>query len=84
MARLLSVPFAARDLFLDDDPSRDAVAAKLKALEQAATAKGYAIAIGHPYESTLSLLEKWLPNLASRGFILVPVSAIVRHRRDRS
>lgn len=80
VARRLSVPFANRDLFLDNDPSRDSVAANLKALEQAALAKGYAIAIGHPYESTLTLLDKWLPTLASRGFVLVPVSAIVRHR----
>jgi polysaccharide deacetylase 2 family uncharacterized protein YibQ len=82
VARQLSVPFAARDFFLDDDPARNAVEAKLKMLEQTATAKGYAIAIGHPYDSTLSLLEKWLPTLARRGFILVPVSAIVRHRLE--
>ncbi len=76
----MAVPFAGRDFFLDDDPSRAAVAAKLKALEQAASQKGYAIAIGHPRDSTLSALEIWLPTLAARGFILVPVSAIVRHR----
>ena len=82
IARRLSVPFAARDFFLDDDPSGAAVDRQLKALEQAATEKGYAIAIGHPYESTLSALEKWLPTLASRGFVLVPVSAIVRHKQE--
>ena len=81
LARRLSVPFARRDFFLDDDPTRDAVASQLTALEQAASAKGYAIAIGHPYEATLSLLQTWLPTLASRGFVLVPVSAIVRHRQ---
>ena len=82
VARRLRVPFAARDFFLDDDPSRAAVARQLKAVEQAASKKGYAIAIGHPYDSTLGNLENWLPTLASRGFMLVPVSAIVRHRRE--
>lgn len=82
VARRLSVPFAARDLFLDDDPERDAVAAKLEELERAATEKGYAIAIGHPYDATLNLLQGWLPTLAARGFALVPVSAIVRHRQE--
>ena len=82
VARRLSVPFARRDIFLDDDPSRELVARQLKALEQAASEKGYAIAIGHPYESTLAMLENWLPTLAARGFVLVPVSAIVRHRRN--
>jgi polysaccharide deacetylase 2 family uncharacterized protein YibQ len=81
VARRLSLPFAPRDLFLDDDPSREAVARQLMALEQAASEKGYAIAIGHPYDLTLNALEKWLPTLASRGFVLVPVSAIVRHRQ---
>lgn len=79
VARELSVPFAARDIFLDDDPSRKAVMRQLTALEQIASGRGYAIAIGHPYDSTLSLLDKWLPTLAARGFVLVPVSAIVRH-----
>ena len=78
VARRLSVPFAARDIFLDDDPSRESVARRLTALERIASERGYAIAIGHPYDSTLSNLKKWLPTLASRGFVLVPVSAIVR------
>ncbi|MBT5456775.1 MAG: divergent polysaccharide deacetylase family protein, partial [Rhodospirillaceae bacterium] len=40
------------------------------------------IAIGHPYDTTISALKKWLPTLSPRGFILVPVSAIVRHRLE--
>lgn len=80
VAQQLSVPFAARDIFIDDDPSRGSVAAKLLELEQLATGKGYAIGIGHPYDSTLGLLADWLPTLASRGFVLVPVSAVVRRR----
>lgn len=82
VARRLAVPFAARDYFLDDDPAPDAIAAKLKAVERTALAKGYAIAIGHPRESTLDVLERWLPTLASRGFALVPVSAVVGRRRE--
>ena len=81
VARRLSVPFAARDIFLDDDQSSDSVGRQLRALENAATEKGYAIAIGHPHDATLSNLENWLPTLASRGFVLVPVSAIVGHRQ---
>ena len=81
VARRLRVPFAARDFFLDADPSPETVVCQLKAVEQAASEKGYAIAIGHPNESALSKLEHWLPTLASRGFMLVPVSAIVLHRQ---
>jgi hypothetical protein len=82
VARRLAVPFAARDVFLDDDPAREAVAGKLAELERKASDQGYAIAIGHPYDSTLGLLETWLPTLASRGFAVVPVSAVVRRLRE--
>ena len=81
VARRLRVPFAARDFFLDDDPSPEVVACQLKVVEQAASEKGYVIAIGHPNESALSKLEHWLPTLASRGFMLVPVGAMVGHRQ---
>ena len=82
VAQRLSVPFAVRDLFLDDDPKIESVADKLAELEQIASKQGFAIGIGHPYDSTIGLLTEWLPTLASRGFVLVPVSAIVRHRQE--
>jgi len=82
IARRLSVPFAERDVFLDDDPSAESVARQLTSLERIASEKGYAIAIGHPHDATLGVLENWLPSVASRGFVLVPVSAIVRHRHE--
>jgi len=81
VARRLRVPFSARDFFPHADPSPEMVVCQLKAAEQAASEKGYAIAIGHPNELTLSKLLHWLPTLASRGFMLVPVSAMVGHRQ---
>lgn len=80
IAQSLAVPFAQRHVFLDDNPEADNVARQLKTLENIAKQQGYAIAIGHPYDTTLSELKKWLPTLPSHGFILVPVSAIVSHR----
>ncbi len=81
IARELGVPFAARDVFLDDDPSPASVVAELRRVETVARRKGSAIAIGHPRDATLDALEGWLWGLGRRGFALVPVSAIVRHRR---
>jgi len=81
IARELGVPFAARDVFLDDDPSAAAVLAEMRRAETVARRKGSAIAIGHPRDATLDALEGWLWGLARRGFALVPASAIVRHRR---
>jgi uncharacterized protein len=82
VARDLAVPFAQRHIFLDDDPAADNIAKQLKALEKVAQNQGFSIAIGHPYDTTISALKKWLPTLSPRGFILVPVSAIVRHRLE--
>ncbi len=80
-AGLLDLPFAERDVFIDDDTAADVVAAQLLRTEQTARRTGTAIAIGHPRENTLAALRRWLPSLAKRGFALAPVSAVVARRR---
>jgi hypothetical protein len=75
------VPHAARDVFLDDEASASAIAARLAELERVARRNGSAIAIGHPHDQTLEALRTWLRDLATKGFVLVPVSAIVKERR---
>ncbi|HJN61502.1 MAG TPA: divergent polysaccharide deacetylase family protein [Alphaproteobacteria bacterium] len=37
---------------------------------------GRAVAIGHPYDETLEVLERWLPDARRRGFEFVPISTI--------
>jgi polysaccharide deacetylase 2 family uncharacterized protein YibQ len=79
LARRLEVPFAARDVFLDNDPHDPAaIRRQLARLEATARRRGYAVGIGHPHDATLAELARWLPEVAERGFALVPVSAIVR------
>lgn len=80
-ARVLDLPFAERDVFIDDDASADVVAAQLLKTEVTARRTGTVIAIGHPRENTLAALRRWLPSLAGRGFALAPVSAVVERRR---
>jgi polysaccharide deacetylase 2 family uncharacterized protein YibQ len=74
------VPHAGRDVFLDDEISAPAIAVQLAELERVARRNGSAIAIGHPHDQTLDALTNWLRDLASKGFVLVPVSAIVKER----
>ena len=74
------VPHAARDVFLDDDQVPSAIAKQLAQVEQVARQHGSAIAIGHPHDATIAALRAWLPLLGEKGFVLVPVSAVVRHR----
>ena len=71
------LPHAARDVFLDNDPTLESVNAALAQTEQAARRNGRAIAIGHPKDATIEALRAWLPALAEKGFVLVPVSAVV-------
>jgi uncharacterized protein len=79
-AQRLGVPNASRDVFLDNERDATAVAERLAVLEARARRQGSAIAIGHPHDGTLAELTLWLDTLASKGLVLVPVSAIVKER----
>jgi len=78
LARRLGVPTVARNVFLDDENSAPAIAARLGDLEQTARRKGAAVAIGHAHDATLAGLAAWLPGLAEKRLVLVPLSTIVR------
>jgi uncharacterized protein len=78
LAAELGVPHADRDVFLDNEQEAAAVEQQLARTEEVARRRGYAIAIGHPHDATIAALTRWLPTLERRGFVLVPVSAIVR------
>ncbi len=84
LARQLGVPFAERDVFLDNEQSADQVERQLAELERQARQAGYAVAIGHPHDATIEALASWLPTLAEKGITLVPVSAIMKHNLEVS
>jgi uncharacterized protein len=73
-----SVPAVSRRVFLDDVANEDAIRAQLDELVRRAKAEGEAVAIGHPYPTTLFVLEKELPLLAERGVTLVRVSELTK------
>ena len=80
VARALGVPFLERDVFLDNELSRVAIGRQLDLAESVARRQGHAVAIGHPHTVTLDVLERRLPQLERRGFVLVPVATIVAAR----
>ena len=74
-----SVRTVARRVFLDDTVTADAVRAQLQELFRRARQEQSAVAIGHPYAATLSVLEQELPELERReGVRLVKVSELAR------
>jgi polysaccharide deacetylase 2 family uncharacterized protein YibQ len=80
-ARRAGVPYAERDVFLDNEwRDRAAIADQFAQLEAVALRRGSAVGIGHPHRATLDVLARWLPQARARGFAIVPISAVVRQR----
>ncbi len=77
-AAALGVPFVARTVFLDHDPSPDAVRRSLSEMAALVHRRHDVVAIGHPHPSTVAALAAWLPTAADQGIAVVPVSALVR------
>ncbi|MBT5109568.1 MAG: divergent polysaccharide deacetylase family protein [Rhodospirillaceae bacterium] len=80
LARAYKTPYAVRDVFIDHDRTDAFVVKQLALTERLARRNGHAIAIGHPHDVTVNRLKQWLATVESRGFALVPVSAIVRRK----
>lgn len=80
LAGELGLPHLERDVFLDNVETHEEVSMRLAELERVARRYGYGIAIGHPHDATLDMLEKWTRTVEERGFVLVPISAVMRVR----
>ena len=80
IAREIGMPAAKRQVFLDNTEAE--IPARLDDLERYASKHGAAIGIGHPRPSTIEALRNWIPDAAERGFVFVPVSAIVARQSD--
>ncbi|MGD2006742.1 MAG: divergent polysaccharide deacetylase family protein [Cellvibrionales bacterium] len=76
-ARRVGVPAASRSVFLDNVIEAEAIAAQLDKALLAALEQGFAIAIGHPYDETVKVLNEQLPSLPTTVTI-VGASAIAR------
>ena len=76
-ARLLRLPFAERDIFIDhfDDP--DFIRSQLERLIQRARRQGYAVGIAHPHANTVRIIDAFLPRLKEQ-VTLVPASMVVQ------
>ncbi len=77
VARQKGLPSLKRDVFLDDDPSPEAIRKQLEATEYIARRNGFAVAIGHPHASTMDVLAAWAAEAPSRGIELVPLNKLI-------
>jgi len=77
IARKKLIPQTSRDVFLDNTKTYYEIDLAFQKLLKRARENGSAIAIGHPFEATLSYLEMALPMLESLNIQLVPASSIL-------
>jgi polysaccharide deacetylase 2 family uncharacterized protein YibQ len=75
-ARLFQVPYAERDVFLDNVQEPEAIRRQVRLLLQKAATHGQALAIGHPHALTFQVLQELLPEIQKKATI-VPASSVV-------
>jgi polysaccharide deacetylase 2 family uncharacterized protein YibQ len=72
------VPFAERDIFLDNKLDTSYIRGQLVKLKNKAAARGKAIGIGHDRRATLEVLKEEIPNLEKEGYKFVFISDLVK------
>ncbi len=75
-AKLIGLPFAQRDVFLDHEPDLSTIERQIDQLLRVARRHGEAVGIGHPHRATVEALRRTLPRLRDQAE-LVPASRIV-------
>lgn len=77
MAPELSAPTARGEVVVDAQPKAEAIAQALTKLEAKARQNGYAVGVANGYPIGIDQISAWARELESRGFALVPVSAML-------
>ncbi|MBE9504749.1 MAG: divergent polysaccharide deacetylase family protein [Proteobacteria bacterium] len=78
LAKAMNIRTAERHVFLDNVQTEEAITQQLLEAVKVAKDKGEAVAIGHPYPSTVIVLRKLAPHLKEEGVELVLASALVK------
>ncbi len=78
LSRKAGIPFAARDVFLDNTEEPEYIRQQIYKLKVRAGNKGYAVGIGHDRKITLQVLKEVMPQLEKEGFKFVYLSEVVR------
>ena len=74
----LQVRTGHRNIFLDNELEEMYVTEQLEELGLIAESEGFAIGIGHARELTLSVLEKYIPEMIQKGFQFCFVSDVLK------
>jgi polysaccharide deacetylase 2 family uncharacterized protein YibQ len=77
VAKEMNLPFASRDVFLDNVNERSAITTQLNTLARIAKKRGWAVAIGHDRSLTLQVIQERLPWFKEQGFELITVKNLI-------
>ncbi len=78
LAKKTGIPFAKRDVFLDNENNAEYITRQIYKLKVNAKQKGFAIGIGHDHSTTLEVLKEEMPRLEKEGYRLVFLSELVK------
>jgi polysaccharide deacetylase 2 family uncharacterized protein YibQ len=81
IARRIAAPYVQSAVTLDTIQTGTEIDARLSELENLARSSGSAAGTGFLYPVTIDRVADWAKSLPGRGFVLVPVSAIVASSR---
>ena len=76
-ARHANATIATGTMTLDEVQTPNAIDAKLAALEKQARGDRSAIGVASLYPVTVARIDEWMAGAGNRGFLIVPVSALV-------
>ena len=76
-ARRMGIPAFYRSVFLDGTETVPYTLGQLREFRRVIEKQGVAIAIGHPYPTTLTALESFLPELERADIRLLPASQLL-------
>ncbi len=77
VAKEIGIPFAKRDVFIDNEPNIPAIKKELQDAKAVALKKGRAVVIGHDKKVTLAAIKEMIPELKKAGIELVLAKDLV-------
>lgn len=83
VADRMGIPIAVRDVFLDNELSRQYISAQLQKLKRLALKNGHAVGVGHFHPLTLRTIEEFAPSIEEEGVEFVFASELIRRMQDK-
>ncbi len=83
VAREMALPHLRRDIFLDNVQNDEKIEVQFNKLISIARRKGFAVAIGHPYPETMSVLSRKLLLLDKYGVKLISPREMLARKKTK-